>query len=98
MSFKIAFLVIYMLFIAQSKEKIIETSNTEKTDIKSDTMERNRPNILFLMADDLGWGNVAWPGHNTKNDEINTPNIDELVANGLQLNRHYVYYGCSPTR
>eukprot|EP01083_Nonionella_stella_P104457 299416_1 len=55
-----------------------------------------KPNILFIMADDLGWANVGY--HNTENDEVSTPNIDYLVHNGLQLNRHYVASSCSPTR
>eukprot|EP00485_Elphidium_margaritaceum_P006977 CAMPEP_0202705486 /NCGR_PEP_ID=MMETSP1385-20130828/18021_1 /ASSEMBLY_ACC=CAM_ASM_000861 /TAXON_ID=933848 /ORGANISM="Elphidium margaritaceum" /LENGTH=535 /DNA_ID=CAMNT_0049363719 /DNA_START=41 /DNA_END=1645 /DNA_ORIENTATION=- len=58
--------------------------------------EDERPNIVFLMADDLGWANVGY--HNTQNPEVSTPNIDYLVSQGLQLNRHYVAAGCSPTR
>lgn len=55
----------------------------------------NAPNILFILADDLGWGNVQY--HND-NGEVKTPNINYLVKNGLELNRHYVHYVCSPTR
>eukprot|EP01084_Bolivina_argentea_P300552 518277_1 len=55
-----------------------------------------KPNILFLLADDFGWGNIGY--HNKENDNIKTPNMDYLVANGLELNRHYVHYVCSPTR
>ena len=53
------------------------------------------PNILFILADDLGWGNV---GYHNQNGEVYTPNIDYLVSNGLELNRHYAHYVCSPTR
>lgn len=48
------------------------------------------------MADDLGWGSVGF--HNAVNSEVQTPHLDELVRNGLELNRHYVYSGCAPTR
>eukprot|EP01084_Bolivina_argentea_P317738 550936_1 len=58
--------------------------------------QSNKPNILFILADDLGWANVGY--HNKANTEIKTPNIDYLVTNGLELNRHYVHYVCSPTR
>eukprot|EP01084_Bolivina_argentea_P227479 384171_1 len=54
-----------------------------------------KPNILFILADDLGWANVQY--HND-NGEVKTPNINYLVKNGLELNRHYVHYVCSPTR
>ena len=70
---------------------------------KHDTYEYNgngqvdiKPNIVFIMVDDLGWGNVGY--HNTENPEVSTPNIDYLVENGLELNRHYVDAECSPTR
>ena len=56
----------------------------------------SKPNILFIMADDLGWGSVGF--HNAANSEVQTPYLDDLAANGLQLNRHYVYSGCAPTR
>lgn len=52
--------------------------------------------VLFIMPDDLGWGNVGY--HNPSNLQINTPNIDSLAQSGLQLERMYVYRGCSPSR
>lgn len=55
------------------------------------------PNILFLLIDDLGWGNIGF--NSPTNPEIQTPNIDHLATKeGLILNRHYVHYCCSPTR
>lgn len=62
----------------------------------SSSINEDPPNILFIMADDLGWANVGF--HNHENEQINTPNIDELARNGLQLNRMYVYRGCAPSR
>ena len=56
----------------------------------------DKPNILFILADDFGWANIGY--HNKKNPNIVTPNMDYLCANGLELNRHYVHYVCSPTR
>ncbi|HEX4148997.1 MAG TPA: arylsulfatase [Pirellulales bacterium] len=52
-----------------------------------------RPNIVFVLADDLAWGDVGW--HNC---EIPTPNIDALAASGAKLESHYVQPVCSPTR
>jgi len=51
------------------------------------------PNILFVLADDLGWGDVSCHG-----SDIRTPNIDRLFARGLELRQHYVYPVCTPTR
>eukprot|EP00041_Stephanoeca_diplocostata_P015984 m.310808 g.310808 ORF g.310808 m.310808 type:complete len:248 (-) comp20215_c0_seq2:1683-2426(-) len=52
-----------------------------------------KPNIVFFMADDLGWHNVQW--HNT---DMKTPNAAKLVAQGIELDRHYAYVYCSPSR
>jgi arylsulfatase A-like enzyme len=55
--------------------------------------ETPKPNILLLVADDLGWGDVGWHGSPFK-----TPNLDRLVHDGVELDRHYVQPVCSPTR
>ena len=52
-----------------------------------------RPNIVYLLADDLGWGDVGFHG-----SEIKTPNIDKLAATGARLEQFYVQSVCSPTR
>jgi arylsulfatase A-like enzyme len=52
-----------------------------------------RPNILFIVADDLGWADVGWHGSKFK-----TPNLDQLVREGVELDRHYVQPVCTPTR
>jgi len=52
-----------------------------------------RPNILLIVADDLGWADVGWHGGFSK-----TPNLDDLVRHGVELDRHYVQPVCTPTR
>ena len=52
-----------------------------------------RPNIVFILVDDVGWGDVGYHG-----SEIQTPNIDALAASGVKLERSYVFPICSPTR
>jgi arylsulfatase B len=51
------------------------------------------PNIIIILADDLGWGDVGYHG-----SEILTPNIDRLASEGIILNRYYTATICSPTR
>ena len=55
-----------------------------------------KPNILLIVADDLGWGELTSQGF-TK--EIPTPNIDSISANGVRFTNGYVSGPyCSPTR
>ena len=51
------------------------------------------PNIVIILADDLGWDDVSYHG-----SEIKTPNIDRLISSGIELDRFYVQPTCSPTR
>ena len=53
----------------------------------------DRPNIVFIMADDLGWADVAFHGGN-----VSTRHLDRLAKEGLELAQHYVAPVCSPTR
>ena len=52
-----------------------------------------RPNVVFLLADDLGSYDVGWRG-----SDIQTPNLDKLALSGMRLEQFYVQPVCSPTR
>ncbi|MEM9588000.1 MAG: sulfatase-like hydrolase/transferase [Planctomycetota bacterium] len=54
----------------------------------------DRPNIVFVMTDDQGY----WDTGATGNPHIDTPNMDRVAAEGVQLNRYYAAPVCSPTR
>ena len=56
-------------------------------------MSDKRPNILLLVADDLGYSDLGSFG-----GEINTPNIDQLANNGAKLTNFVAAPTCSPTR
>ncbi|MBL9118884.1 MAG: arylsulfatase [Phycisphaerae bacterium] len=53
-----------------------------------------RPNIVHIVADDLGWKDVGFNGCT----DIKTPNIDKLAAGGAKLTEFYVQPMCTPTR
>jgi len=55
--------------------------------------EVSRPNILLIVADDLGWTDLGCYG-----SEINTPNIDKFAENGIKFSEFHVSVSCSPTR
>jgi arylsulfatase A-like enzyme len=57
-------------------------------------LANERPNIVLMMADDLGWGDPSYNG-----GWINTPTLDAMAASGLRFDRFYAASAvCSPTR
>ncbi len=54
----------------------------------------DRPNIVFILADDMGWSDLGCYGA----DLYETPNIDSLAANGMKFTDAYAMPVCSPTR
>lgn len=57
-------------------------------------MAGDKPNIIVMVADDLGWADEGFHG----NRVIETPSLDRIAAEGAQLNRFYTTPICSPTR
>ena len=53
-----------------------------------------RPNILHILADDLGWTALSCYG----NKDVATPNLDRLAAQGMRFTEAYADAQCSPTR
>ncbi|MCT4644626.1 MAG: sulfatase-like hydrolase/transferase [Carboxylicivirga sp.] len=57
--------------------------------------KNDHPNVVLIMADDLGWGDVGFNG----NKIIKTPYLDQMAKDGIQFNRFYSASAvCSPTR
>lgn len=57
--------------------------------------DRSRPNIIYILADDLGYGELGCYGQ----DKIRTPNIDQLAAEGMRFTQHYSGAPvCAPSR
>lgn len=56
--------------------------------------EDSRPNIILIVADDQGWGDLSFNG----NTNLSTPNIDRLGSEGVSFEHFYVCPVCSPTR
>ncbi len=56
---------------------------------------QSQPNVILIMADDLGWGDTGYNGH----PELRTTHLDAMAANGLRFDRWYASNPvCSPTR
>jgi len=52
-----------------------------------------KPNIVYMVADDIGWKDVGFHG-----SDIKTPNLDRLAAGGARLEQFYAQPMCTPTR
>lgn len=60
-----------------------------------ETQSADRPNVILAMADDQGWGDMAYNGH----PALKTPVFDEMARTGLRFDRFYAAAPvCSPTR
>jgi arylsulfatase A-like enzyme len=53
-----------------------------------------RPNVLLIMTDDQGWGDLRAHG----NEQLDTPTLDKLAAEGAHFERFFVSPLCAPTR
>ena len=73
-----------LLLVACSEAKI-------KPNVATPT--ETRPNILLIVADDLGYSDIGAFG-----GEISTPNLDALAAGGLKMSNFYAAAACSPSR
>lgn len=62
-------------------------------DMPEPAVEAQPPNILLIVADDLGYADLGYNG-----SEIPTPNLDELATSGMLLTDFYASLTCGPTR
>jgi len=74
----------FIVFNCQPKQPIDYTTLEKKS---------SRPNILLIMADDMGYSDIGCYG-----GEINTPNLDKLAQDGLRFTQFYNGARCCPTR
>jgi arylsulfatase len=85
LGFLVIAFVILITSVAFDPEKIGHTKEPPKKD--------SRPNILLIVADDLGYSDIGSFG-----GEINTPTLDTLANEGLRLTNFHALPSCSPTR
>lgn len=79
------FVAIALLVGCQSASKQADSAATAES----------QPNVILLMADDMGWAQTGYYGHPV----MKTPNLDAMAANGLRMDRFYAGApSCTPTR
>ena len=58
---------------------------------------QSKPHIVIVLVDDWGWANVGYH-QEAPNAEVVTPNMDNLVKEGVELDQHYAFTLCAPSR
>ena len=56
-----------------------------------------RPNIIYILADDVGWGEMGWQGGG-KHRGTPTPQLDKMAFEGMRFWAAYAEPSCTPTR
>lgn len=89
MSFKLSTILLASLFA------LAGCGQTSANTITQDKPDNGKPNIIFIFADDFGWGDISKHGH----PDIRTPNIDRLAEEGSEFYQFSVSNPvCSPSR
>jgi len=72
---------------------LVSCKQETETSEESTSAEPRQPNILLIVADDLGYSDIGSFG-----GEIETPTLDRLASEGMQLSNFHVLPSCSPSR
>ncbi|CAL4062064.1 unnamed protein product, partial [Meganyctiphanes norvegica] len=75
------------------KYKSMEIEKNIKKDKYHKVNKKNRPNIVLIVADDLGFNDVPW-----HNPDVKAPHLNKLARRGIILENHYVMPVCTPSR
>ncbi|MCF7956948.1 MAG: arylsulfatase [Phycisphaerae bacterium] len=72
---------------------VISSCSRPEVKFSGPSSDSKRPNILLIMADDMGYSDIGCYG-----SEIQTPHLDQLASNGLRFTQFYNAARCCPTR
>ncbi len=73
--------------------------NWSKADAAANRDKDSRPNIVLILADDLGWNDLTVGGGGVAGGTVPTPNIDSIATEGVQFANGYAGHAtCAPSR
>ena len=88
----------YYQFLARNKDKW--AAEDQQIDAKLAALKARfgkRPNIILILTDDIGWGELGWQGGG-KHRGAPTPTLDKLAREGMRFWSAYAEPSCTPTR
>jgi arylsulfatase A-like enzyme len=93
-------LLFFLLLLLPATTATVNHHNRHPTTAPTTTTTTIIPHLIYLLVDDWGWAN--WGTHRDADDEgsdeVVTPNLDQLAADGVVLNHFYAHKYCSPSR
>jgi arylsulfatase A-like enzyme len=90
---KVATIVVFATVLSLVFGSAMRSSIPKYGNVYAQSPTNNRPNILMIMGDDLGFSDIGSFG-----SEISTPNLDTLAKNGMILTNYHAMPTCSPAR
>lgn len=94
-----------LYLIGQATQRIAEVGPHREVDWQSGSDPEGRapaerpPNIVLILADDLGWNDLTFAGGGVAGGTVPTPNIDSIAAQGVNFTNGYAANGtCAPSR
>ena len=88
-------------FISTIAEPILPTQQVDWASAEPGTSSNSEelPNIIIILADDLGWNDISFYGGGLGNGAVQTPNIDRIAAEGVHFSNGYAGNAtCAPSR
>ena len=88
-------------FISTIAEPILPTQQVDWASAEPGTSPNSEelPNIIIILADDLGWNDISFYGGGLGNGAVQTPNIDRIAAEGVHFSNGYAGNAtCAPSR
>ena len=70
-----------------NKLKVLNAKSHNTNNLKT------APNIVMIVADDLGWNDISW-----HNSIVKSPHLGKLAKDGIILEQHYSQHICTPSR
>ncbi len=84
----------------EKKNKAKWAEEDKQIDEKLAALEKKfgkKPNIIYILADDVGWGEMGWQGGG-KHRGTPTPELDKMAAEGMRFWTAYAEPSCTPSR